>query len=493
MMCRLSQRSSNDNSNDYKFCNVIDIVTSIVSVILLIITQILDYMIDSIISIIYITQRQRIILSKFSLLLAMLCTIYDYCISIIVSIIDIIVIIMNKIRVMIMINSNDNDDEHLRTLAYDAGITINTINITTCDGYILGLHRCSKIDNKKQTTSKAPVVLLLHGLLQSSDSFITGGKLSLASTLVNNGYDVWIGNTRGNKYSNKHVVYNEHDRRYWNFCLDDYAKYDVPAMILYIRNYTSIDKMSLIGFSQGSAEVFGSLSIHPTLNNYVNLFIALAPPIKPIGMSDNILSKLIHIYPNITNVILGYKSCFPYMPTIQKMLGLQLYTTICTYAMNYLFGWNCLCISPERRLLLFKSIFSSSSVKGIKHWFQMVKAQQLQIYHNNNENEIYERNNIDNTIYNTDNMKRMKKLYDTNIEPPYLFYDLTNIECKVAVLAGAEDKLIDPYIVEKKVKNCLITYVVPNYEHLDLLWADDACKQVFPKILKLLDKEKNNN
>ena len=71
-------------------------------------------------------------------------------------------------------------------------------------------------------------------------------------------------------------------------------------------------------------------------------------------------------------------------------------------------------------------------------------------------------------------------------------YNMNNIECKVAVIAGDADKLIDPYIVKKKIKNCQITYIIKNYEHLDLLWADDANIQVFPKIIKLLEKETNN-
>jgi pimeloyl-ACP methyl ester carboxylesterase len=174
------------------------------------------------------------------------------------------------------------------------------------------------------------------------------------------------------------------------------------------------------------------------------------------------------------------------MPTIQKVLGLQLYTTTCTLAMKYLFNWNCSCISKERRPMLFKSIFSPSSVKGIKHWFQMVKAQELIRYHDKLDNEIYD-NNVDNFLHNVDPyMKILKEHYQSKKS----LYDLNNIECKIAVIAGDEDKLIDPYIVQKKIKNCLVTYVIKNYEHLDLIWADDANILVFPKILKLLEKEK---
>ena len=117
---------------------------------------------------------------------------------------------------MIIINE-ENNDNILQLLANDAKIKIDTYNITTIDGYILGLHRCSKVDNNNNNnnnnnqinnsnktnsyfdpllytppsssssstlTLKLPVVLLLHGLLQSSDTFLADGKQSLVSLLV---------------------------------------------------------------------------------------------------------------------------------------------------------------------------------------------------------------------------------------------------------------------------------------------------------------------
>jgi len=536
--------NNNIDNNDYKFISINDIITSLISFIILIITQILDYFIDFLINYVYISSSTSStsstsssslsslsLISSISILLLSLIELliyrYNNIINIIIYFINSIIIIINKIRLMIIINE-ENNDNILQLLANDAKIKIDTHNITTIDGYILGLHRCSKVDNNNNnqinnnnktnsyfdpllytsppssssssstTTLKLPVVLLLHGLLQSSDTFLADGKQSLVSLLVSKGYDVWLGNTRGNKYSNKHINYNQYDRNYWNFCLDDYANYDVPAMILYIRNLiSSNDKISIIGFSQGSAEVFASLSIHPSLNQYINIFIALAPPIKPIGLNNNILSKLIHKYPNIINLILGYKSCFPYMPIIKKILGYKIYVETCTNAMKYLFGWNCLRINENRRHILFKTIFSYSSVKCIKHWFQMIKSEELNIYQDTIENDIYnknlEYNNNDIILNEKDNIKIIKKIsqYKKSLYKK-MDYNMNNIECKVAVIAGDADRLIDPYIVKKKIKNCQITYIIKNYEHLDLLWADDANIQVFPKIIKLLEKEKNN-
>jgi hypothetical protein len=121
-----------DNDKNFKFCNCFDVLISIVSVIVLLITQVLDYFIDFIVSLLCISSLKSI----------SLISICNYCILVFINAIEFIITFVNKLRVMIMIQNIDNNNDHLRELANDAEITIESYNVTTIDGYILGLHRC---------------------------------------------------------------------------------------------------------------------------------------------------------------------------------------------------------------------------------------------------------------------------------------------------------------------------------------------------------------
>ena len=79
--------------------------------------------------------------------------------------------------------------------------------------------------------------MLLHGIMDSADSYIVNERnRSTAFILADEGYDVWLPNLRGNKYSRDHATLDPESFAYWDGIVPFItAKYDIPAFIEFIK------------------------------------------------------------------------------------------------------------------------------------------------------------------------------------------------------------------------------------------------------------------
>jgi predicted alpha/beta hydrolase len=67
--------------------------------------------------------------------------------------------------------------------------------------------------------------------------------------LVDQGYDVWLGNNRGNRYATNHTTLNTSEKEFWQTNYIDMGLYDTPAFIDFILNKTKQSKLTYIGHS----------------------------------------------------------------------------------------------------------------------------------------------------------------------------------------------------------------------------------------------------
>ena len=135
--------------------------------------------------------------------------------------------------------------------------------VQTKDGYLLCLHRlCRKKgepyasvgSHVRHRAPKKPVVYLHHGLLMNSEVWVCqlDEKLSLPFRLVQDGYDVWFGNNRGNKYSKKSLHHLSSRREFWNFSMVSTfvaREIDYLGRVCILR-YSRLDRL-YIAYNQG--------------------------------------------------------------------------------------------------------------------------------------------------------------------------------------------------------------------------------------------------
>ena len=347
----------------------------------------------------------------------------------------------------------------------------------TVDGYLLGVHRLpyKKTEdhnyarvNAGQGSIIKPVVYLHHGLLMNSEVWVclTEEERCLPFALVNQGYDVWLGNNRGNKYSKKSTRLSPTSTEFWNFSMDQFAFHDIPDTIDYVLDTTSQPSLSYVGFSQGTAQAFATLSIHPNLNEKVNLFIALAPAMSPAGLSNGIVDALVKTSPDVLFLAFGRRSILSSATMWQSILYPPIFVRLIDMSLGFLFAWYGKNITLAQKLAAYPHLYSFTSTKSVVHWFQIIRNKSFQMYDDDASNSFL--------IGASNRYYKVAKFPTRNIKTP------------VVLLYGGSDSLVDIRAMLKELPRHTTAKEIPHFEHLDFLWAQDVDQLVFPHVFDAL-------
>jgi pimeloyl-ACP methyl ester carboxylesterase len=299
------------------------------------------------------------------------------------------------------LNEKINLATYYKTFMQNHGYKLEVHEVTTDDGYILSLwHLLPK-------TKTTKVAYFQHGLADTAWCFFQLESKSLPFLLMKEGYDVWLGNSRGNNFSLKHKTKDPKNQKsgFFEFTIDDYVKYDLPSTIKYIKSKTGGKKMSYIAHSQGSTIFFMLYMSNPALvessfDHFVS--IGTVPNIayatfKPIDLLDKIYGILKVLKP------------------VQQMLNLsneqRLVVSNFCKTMSFVckgFFETGACIKPTGRVN-YKKIYNylyyypgGTNKLSLLQWSQIHKEKKL-VYYNHNYNK-------DKKVkpYNVNNLRKWK-------------------------------------------------------------------------------------
>ncbi|CAI0439936.1 unnamed protein product [Linum tenue] len=370
---------------------------------------------------------------------------------------------------------DDEDGGICDLLVTNQGYICEEHTVTTSDGYILSLQRIPVGISGGITPGKRTPVLLQHGVLMDGMTWLLlPPSQALAFVLADNGYDVWIANSRGTKYSRGHVSLTTDDKDYWNWSWDELVNYDLPATVDYVHNQTG-EKLHYIGHSQGTLIALASLSKGLLMDKLRSA--TLLCPIAYLGQMNSFLARVgVDLFIAKELYWLDFKEFNPKGIDVANLLHniCNVPGVDCGDLMTAITGQNC-CLQSSTVDLFLKYEPQPTSTKNMIHFAQMARRGTLAMYDYDDE---YENMNH----YGQPSPPEYSMTTIPDDFPLFFSYggtdtlsDKSDVRILLDVLKGRDDS-----------NGKFMTQYVNNYAHADYVMADAAKEEVYDLVLTFL-------
>lgn len=351
--------------------------------------------------------------------------------------------------------------------------------VITKDDYILRLHRIIP----QNRTKKFPV-FMQHGIMATSGDFVITEEGSLGYLYTDNGYDVWIGNVRGNKFSSKHSKLAKQDPDFWDFSFHEMGIYDLPAMIDYTLKISGSSKLFLIAHSQGCTASLVMLSSRPEYNDVILQAHLIAPASFMDHMPNSYLRSFTPTllegfkqFPNFDLLInnpVAKESVETAIRTVASCTDNSLTMETCRTFYRLFCGTNKERVETDLKLTKkhWKFLSTTLSMKQIIHFGQLLQSGKFRRFDYDDKNM---------PVYGS-------------LRPPD--YKLKNVKASVFMYAGGCDAVVamsDIEHLKSSLPNVKLFKKLKNYNHVDLIYGKYAKEDIYNDMIIATDKETATN
>ncbi|OVA03063.1 hypothetical protein BVC80_8859g17 [Macleaya cordata] len=206
-----------------------------------------------------------------------------------------------------------------------------------------------------------------HG--QGGDAwFLNSEEQSLGFILADQGFDVWVGNVRGTRWSHGHISLSENDKEFWDWSWQELALNDLTEMINYIYSITN-SKMYFVGHSQGTIMALAAFARTDIVDK-----VDAAALLCPISYLGHISAQFVL---RAVGTHLDQVGFFD--------IGVHLINSICdghidcNDLLTSLTGKNC-CFNNSHVDFYLEYEPHPSSSKNLNHLFQMIRKGKFAMY-----------------------------------------------------------------------------------------------------------------
>ncbi|XP_069960382.1 lipase 3-like isoform X2 [Cherax quadricarinatus] len=319
------------------------------------------------------------------------------------------------------------------------------------------------------------VAFLQHGVFSSSADFVVNDPdQALAFILADEGYDVWIGNTRGNFYGQRHVKLSSRQPEFWDFSWNEVGRYDIPAMLSYARDVTGVKQVYYVGHSLGGSGFFIMMNYHPYINSWIRVMAALAPAAYVQGR--HVPLSLIAPLTNVIDGTLQHAGVFELLPLTYH--SMRATSTVCgpSALTNFLCvifyfiaggGPNHVYLDKEYLPVILSHFPSGVGLHIFTHLLQLHHSGGFHAYDYGHARNLVE--------------------YGTPSPPDFT---LNSVTVPVGVFWAEGDAVVAPegmQLTLSKLPRLVLNRKVPlpDYNHLDFLFAENAADLVYRHVVQL--------